>query len=291
MKLTSYDGPRVDCRTGTVLHECPRSLEVEKFFQAPHDGCWKRSGKWGLYEKGHCVLNARQASQDVCIDGTFSSQPFLHYIPFHGGIGFGSCLNSGANSGVNNVELRWTWDPDFYGPGVGEWVCTLWTNRLVKKDEEFLWNYPPSGGYYYREYNSRAYPFDLFGSSPNDATTPNVPAAKILRKAANATPATKSKPRAAKASEAIAFSAPDASLSYGPGTAAFNEEEDSNSDSAESGSSVSSSDDEQVPGIRGIQPVFPEINVPIYITARKLQINWQVVNEITSNIAVGARLQ
>ena len=105
--LTTYDGPRVDSATGRVLFECPHSLSVEKSFQEPHHVSWKRGEKWGPYERGHCLLMNRQSSQQSCIDGTFSSQPFLYEEPFHGGIGFGACLNSGRNPQVNNVELRW----------------------------------------------------------------------------------------------------------------------------------------------------------------------------------------
>jgi hypothetical protein len=232
------------------------------------------------------VLSERRLSETTCIDGTFSSQPFLHSLPFHGGIGFGSGLNSGANPTHNNVCLKWTWDPDFYQPGTGEWVATLWTTRLVTKGEEFMWSYPPSSGYEYAVFDPQARPVQFFGSAPSDAKIPNVPVAKI-RQTTTATPATK--PKYTKNKDKSAFVAPDASLSYGHGVAVFNENDDDNSDSGESENSVSSSDDEQV--VRGIQPVFPEMCVPIYLTSRKLEINWQVRNEIASNIAVGARLQ
>jgi hypothetical protein len=271
------------------LHECPRSLKVEQLFQAPHEVGWKRSGKWGPYERGHCLVNERRLSETTCIDGTFSSQPFLHSLPFHGGIGFGSGLNSGANYSHNNVCLKWRWDPDFYGPGIGEWVATLWTTRFVKKGEEFMWSYPPSSGYEYAEFDPLARPFQFFGSAFNNALIPNVPAAKT-RQPITATPATAQKQKTAK-KDPPPFIAPDASLSYGTGVAVFNENDDDNSDSGESESSVSSSDDEQFQGVRGIQPVFPEIVVPVCLKARKLEINWQVRNEIASNIAVGARLQ
>ena len=92
--VTSYDGTLVDCRTGEVLFECPLTESIEKKYTASKQHKWTRSRKWGHYEREHCVL--LQHSSTVCIDGTFSSQPFLFTEAFHGGTGFGASFNSGA---------------------------------------------------------------------------------------------------------------------------------------------------------------------------------------------------
>ncbi len=281
MLLTSYDGPQVDSRTGTILHECQRSLQVEQSFQNPHDVGWKRSGKWGLYERGHCVLSERQTSQNTCIDGTFSSQPFLHSLPFHGGIGFGACLNSGANSTFNNVELKWRWDPNLYGQGIGGWECTLWTTRLVKKGEEFLWNYPPSGGYVYREFNPRVRPCELFGSSPNDRTCPNVPAAKI-----RATPVTAPKKKKTDTTAIKTKQVPFVAEQNPYGLSEpHNDHDDSDrvSSSGGSGSSPESSDNDD--HAVQPQPFYEEFSFPIVDKMRKIRFDWEVKNEVASNVA------
>ena len=107
--VTTYDGPRMNPATGKVCFEHPHSLSVEQSFPTQ----WKRSGKWGLYERSHCVLVKRLARCNTCIDGSFSSQPFLFAEPFHGGIGFGALLNGGTGSGADathNVILDWRRD-------------------------------------------------------------------------------------------------------------------------------------------------------------------------------------
>jgi hypothetical protein len=53
----------------------------------------------------------------VCIDGTFSSQPFLFTEGFHGGTGFGANFNSGKGIFVNIKKLykrssRFAYDPN-----------------------------------------------------------------------------------------------------------------------------------------------------------------------------------
>jgi hypothetical protein len=95
--VTTYDGPRVDCRTGEVLFECPWTHSIEKKYTAEKK--FNRSKKWGHYEREHCVL--LEHSNDVCIDGTFSSQPFLFKEGFHGSTGFGASFNSGSSQFVN----------------------------------------------------------------------------------------------------------------------------------------------------------------------------------------------
>jgi hypothetical protein len=110
--VTDYDGHRCDPQSGVILRTCARTLKVERDFPQHY-----RQGSWGSFQKSHCVLVERKGS--VCIDGTFSAQPFLFQEPFHGSIGFGSLLNAGANSEVCNVSLEWVIDPslpyDIYG--------------------------------------------------------------------------------------------------------------------------------------------------------------------------------
>jgi hypothetical protein len=95
--VTTYDGPRVDCHTGEVLFECPWTHQIEQNYTAQKK--FNRSKKWGDYEREHCVL--LEHSGDVCIDGTFSSQPFLFAEGFHGRTGFGASFNSGSSHFVN----------------------------------------------------------------------------------------------------------------------------------------------------------------------------------------------
>ena len=107
--VTTYDGPRVNPDTGEVLFEHPHSLSVEQSFPTQ----WKRSGKWGPYERSHCVLVKRLVRSNTCIDGSFASQPFVFGEPYHGGIGFGPLLNAGTGSGADashNVILEWRRD-------------------------------------------------------------------------------------------------------------------------------------------------------------------------------------
>jgi len=111
IKVTNYDGPRCNPDTGKVLFECPHTLSVEQSFPTR----WRRSGKWGPYERSHCILVKRLATSNTCIDGSFSAQPFLFSEPYHGGIGFGALLNSGTSSGTDpssNVVLIWRRDPN-----------------------------------------------------------------------------------------------------------------------------------------------------------------------------------
>jgi hypothetical protein len=95
--VTTYDGPRVDSHTGEVLFECPLTHQIELNYA--YQNKFKRSKKWGNYEREHCVL--LEHSNDVCIDGTFSSQPFLFEEGFHGRTGFGASFNSGSSQFVN----------------------------------------------------------------------------------------------------------------------------------------------------------------------------------------------
>ena len=111
--VTTYDGPRVDCRTGEVLFECPWTHEIEKKYTAEKK--FNRSKKWGDYEREHCVL--LEHSNDVCIDGTFSSQPFLFKEGFHGRTGFAASFNSGCSQFVNMKKCykrssRFPYDPN-----------------------------------------------------------------------------------------------------------------------------------------------------------------------------------
>ena len=110
--VTTYDGPRVDCRTGEVILECPFTYAIESKYIAEKK--FIRSRKWGDYEREHCVL--LEHSNDVCIDGTFSSQPFLFSEGFHGGTGFGANFNSGRGEFVNMKKFyirssRFPYDP------------------------------------------------------------------------------------------------------------------------------------------------------------------------------------
>jgi hypothetical protein len=111
--VTTYDGPRVNCHTGEILFECPFTHGIEKKYTASKQ--FTRSRKWGDYEREHCVL--LEHSNDVCIDGTFSSQPFLFTEGFHGGTGFGANFNSGKGIFVNIKKLykrssRFAYDPN-----------------------------------------------------------------------------------------------------------------------------------------------------------------------------------
>jgi hypothetical protein len=101
VNVTTYDGPRVNCHTGEILFECPFTHGIETKYTTCKQ--FTRSRKWGDYENEHCVL--LEHSNDVRIDGTFSSQPFLFTEGFHGGTGFGASFNSGKGIFVNIKKL------------------------------------------------------------------------------------------------------------------------------------------------------------------------------------------
>ena len=61
-------------------------------------------------------------------------------------------------------------------------VCSVWTSRPVVVGEELLWNFPPSAGYVYEEFDPKVTPVQLFGSSVRDLAIPNIGIEKVAVK-------------------------------------------------------------------------------------------------------------
>ena len=142
-------------------------------------------------------------------------------------------------------------------------------------------------------------PVQLYGSSCSDATIPDVPknlqpAKKQAAKPAGAkTPATKDKSQTAGKGKRVVDGAVgpesvyDPSLAFGANGGEYAEDQaSSNSDDSGSESSVQSSDGghEAEP-----QPVYSDFTVPVFNTNRKLNVEWKVVNDISSGISVVTR--
>jgi hypothetical protein len=323
--VTTYDGPRVDSRTGEVIFECPFTHSIETKYTANNQ--FTRSRKWGDYEREHCVL--LEHSNDVCIDGTFSSQPFLFHEGFHGGTGFGASFNSGRGEFVNMKKCykrssRLPRDPngqrDQVFPNIAFFltcvtvlqICYFRTTRAVLRNEELLWNFKPIQNYKYKEFNVTNP--QLSFSNQSDFNIPNVPlplkkvAAREKKEkvAKNKTPSTVLKAggggggggaKAQPALGAIALIRPAAFVPdlnpYGDGLGDHgNDEAQSDSDGndvdiEDSEQSAQSSDDDDATHVRP-QPVYPEYCCPILDKKRKVQINWDVQNVVSSDVAANS---
>lgn len=140
-------------------------------------------------------------------------------------------------------------------------------------------------------------PVQLYGSSCSDATIPDVPKnlqpakKQAAKPAVIKTPATKDK-TAGKGKRVVdgavrLDSVYDPSLAFGANGGEYMEDQaSSNSDDSGSESSVQSSDGgyEAEP-----QPVYSDFTVPVFNTNRKLNVEWKVVNDISSSISVVTR--
>ncbi len=166
-------------------------------------------------------------------------------------------------------------------------ACELRTRRLIRKDEELLWSYGVTMCGKYSDYDPFApapYPL-LVRKASTAASKPKAP-----KPSSPATPATSSK----AASKPLKQQAPKPyipeSSPYGLDALEFNlaaaaadsgSAENSEGESEDSAESSEADDDDSV----APQPVYPEFSLTVHDEKRKIDILWEVRNEMSSNIA------
>jgi hypothetical protein len=171
-------------------------------------------------------------------------------------------------------------------------ICDMFTNRVVRAGEEFLWSYPPSfcGG----KYVNQIAPCQSSKVVDEDASTPSAKNTAQKPKQVSKPPP---KPKAAakhKQPPVVQHSQPAyvrGENPYGAPVAHDDREDQNNDDSdnvpssdAGSGSSPESSDNGE-DYINQPQPVYREFQFPILDTKRKIRFDWEVKNEVASNVA------
>jgi hypothetical protein len=176
-------------------------------------------------------------------------------------------------------------------------ICYYRTTKVVRVGDELLWNFPPVQNYKYTKFDVKK-PLLSFSSQTDDSIL-DVPIPKPI-KVPKATPVTakKRQPPVKKNASAVVVSHSNqpalvrvAENPYGA-SAAHDGQANANQDDSDnvsishagSGSSPESSDNDQDHVVQP-QPVYEDFQFPILDKKRKITFDWEVKNEVASNIA------
>jgi hypothetical protein len=172
-------------------------------------------------------------------------------------------------------------------------ICYFRTTKVINVGDELLWNFPPVQNYYYTKFDVKKPLLAL--SSQTDISILDVPN-PISKQKATPTTAKKTTAKPRKIATALVPHSNQLALVRGENpygaSAAHDSQANPNQDDSDnvsishagSGSSPESSDND-LDNVVQPQPVYEDFQFPILDKKRKITFDWEVKNEVASNIA------